>query len=193
MPLRLVYIFLLTGLFFLAGAQHRYKSELSIFPEICEKGSAYLSLHGEGQPDSLFIQWSTGEVNVKQLLGLKEGDYSVRVFTEHRDSLKHRNDTTLFFHVDKERCPVSVPKHFSPNSDGYNDRLGISNLSYYPDFELIIYNKMGQRVHHQQREYTEWDGKWLGSDLPDGTYYYILFFDKKNKSEFVKGDITILR
>lgn len=161
--------------------------------EQCEKGVALIFLPASHPKDSLVIEWSTGPTNQNFLRGLSAGNYFVRIFLQRKDSVHQKFDTLINFEIEKLRCPVSVPKYFSPNEDDYNDFLEISNIDRYPDFELLIFNRSGQRIHHQQKTYEHWDGKWLGINLPDDTYYYLLFYDKENKSEFIKGDITLIR
>jgi gliding motility-associated-like protein len=163
-------------------------------PEICTRGFAQLSLTGLHNNDSTSLEWSTGERNVTQVTQLSEGSYSIRIYVKRRqDTLVFVRDTTIWFSVGKERCPVIVPKYFTPNGDAYNDVLVISNVDYYPDFEFEVFNKAGQRVHRQRKEYTAWDGSWLGIPLPDATYYFVFFYDVKDRKNFVQGDITILK
>ena len=162
-------------------------------PEDCSDGSALVRLDGTYPPDTLNIWWSTGEKDLRHVNGLKAGDYHVRVRLVNKDSLVFVKDTTIWFSIEKVPCPLMVPKYFSPNDDNYNDTFTIGYIERYPEFELFIYNKSGQRVHHQKDTYQPWDGKWLGMELPDGTYYFVLFYNKKNQSEFLSGDITILR
>lgn len=175
------------------AAQTHLPLRLETSPEQCDKGTALLFLTPAHPSDSVVIEWSTGVTSQSYLRGLSAGNYFVRVFIQRKDSSRHKQDTTIFFEITKEHCPVSVPKYFSPNEDNYNDFLEISNLDKYPDFELFIFNKSGQRVYHQQNTYEHWDGKWLGVNLPDDSYYFLLFYDKKNKEHFLKGDITLIR
>lgn len=175
-------------------SQPVYHFTLSTSKNFCVKGIAALNIEERKPTDTISINWSSGESNVYQVHDLIEGSYNVHVVIKrHQDTLLFVKDTTLYFSIEKEFCQVSVDKYFSPNDDNYHDKMEISNTGYYPDFELDVYNKWGQRVHHQNHEYTPWDGKWNGIDLPDGTYYYVFFYDSSNRSLLVKGDVTILR
>jgi hypothetical protein len=42
-------------------------------------------------------------------------------------------------------------------------------------------------------QYIPWDGSSLNIPLPDATYYYVLFFSKSDKKNFIKGDISIIK
>lgn len=163
-------------------------------PEECMKGSAALEFTGLNNNDSVATHWSTGETNVLQISGLSNGDHNVNIHIKHKtDHGNITKDTVVFFTIEKVACPLSIPRYFSPNGDLQHDVLTIGNISYYPNFEFEVFNKWGQRVHHQKNEFIPWDGKWLGIDLPDGTYFFVLFYDASDKKKLVKGDITILR
>jgi gliding motility-associated-like protein len=175
-------------------SQPHYDFKLSKTPDLCEKATADLEITGTDPADTINIKWSNGATNTTKVSELNNGDYSVNIKIKHRkDSLVFIKDTTFYFTIDKELCAVIVDKYFSPNDDNYHDRLGIVNVEYYPNFEISIFNKWGQQIHSQKKTYTPWDGKWNGIDLPDGTYYYIFFYDYSQRNNLTKGDITILR
>jgi gliding motility-associated-like protein len=171
--------------------------------EDCTKGYAILSVSGATENYTIQSEWSNGRTTPAQITNgniftsqitvLDSGDYSVLSTMWYKDSITHRRDTTLYFRIHGVRCGISVDKYFSPNDDGYHDRLQISNIIYYPDFELHIFDKWGQRVHHQSGIYTPWDGKWNGLDMPIGAYYYVFLYRSGDKKAVERGDITLLR
>ncbi|HXU25909.1 MAG TPA: gliding motility-associated C-terminal domain-containing protein, partial [Bacteroidia bacterium] len=63
---------------------------------------------------------------------------------------------------------------FSPNGDGSNDSFVIGNLNLYPNNTLEIYNRYGQKVLSKNPYDNDWNGTYLGTELPCGTYFYIL-------------------
>ena len=175
-------------------SQTDYQFSISTSPQECAKGTALLTISGIQKSDTLSTEWSTGEKNTLQVHNLEAGEYSVKANIRHwSDTTLFVTDTLLYYSISKETCPVSLPRYFSPNSDGYHDHLYITNADKHPNFELCIYDKWGQKVHGQKKIFIPWDGKWNGIDLPDGAYYYVFFFDSENKKELVKGDVTILR
>lgn len=175
-----------------AFMQNGYGFEITKNPVECAKGAAVLTISGTEANDTISILWSNGEQNVNQLTNLDEGDYSVSIsINPAADTIQV--DTTLRFKIEKELCKVSVSNHFTPNGDDYNDVLQITYVNNHPNFEFEVYNKWGQRVHSQKSTYIPWDGKWAGTNVPDGTYYYVFFYDTANKKNLVKGSITILR
>ncbi len=175
-------------------AQAKFEFTVNTGPEQCYKGSADLVLTTPERYDSISVQFSAGTSTSKySTTQLSAGDYHLHLFLRLADTTKKKLDTLVYFNIEKLQCPVFVPKYFSPNEDNYADYFEIGNISFYPEFELSVYNRQGTRVHHQENEFVPWDGRWLGAPLPDGTYYYILHYSKKNKTEVVQGDVTILR
>jgi gliding motility-associated-like protein len=152
----------------------------------CGKGSAGIQIDTLKTTDTLQITWSNGQTDVYTINNLEEGNYSVHVI------IKNKKDTTLNFKIEKQVCPVLISNHFTPNGDNYNDTWQIANISNYPKFELFVFNKWGQQIHSQKGNYTPWDGNWNGIKVPDGTYYYVFYYES-GKNDILKGDVTILR
>ncbi len=86
---------------------------------------------------------------------------------------------------------IEMPNVFSPNGDGHNDRFvpldhtGASGL-------LEIYSRWGQLVFSTTALALGWDGRAEGSDVPEGTYYYIVKPDDVNVEELA-GHVTLIR
>ncbi len=175
-------------------SQPVYQFEVTTTPAGCEKGSAALTIVGTDNSDIVNVNWSTGLSGQNALDDLKEGEYSVNIdITSKPDTITYRTDTTIYFTVAKEMCKITVGPYFTPNGDNYNDYLYLVNSERYPNFQLDVYNKWGQKVHSQRSKYVPWDGKSSGIEVPDGTYYYVFFFDAADKNNLAKGDFTIIR
>jgi gliding motility-associated-like protein len=71
---------------------------------------------------------------------------------------------------------IKIPQGISPNGDNVNDKLVIENLDFSHFFyTLRIINSAGSEVFYTDSDnWTVWDGKSNGMDLPEGTYYYLL-------------------
>ncbi|MFQ5445814.1 MAG: gliding motility-associated C-terminal domain-containing protein [Saprospiraceae bacterium] len=69
---------------------------------------------------------------------------------------------------------VIIYNGISPNGDGVNDSFTIENIEQFPDNELRVYNRWGNLVFRQQGYQNTWNGKYRSSDLPDGSYFYLL-------------------
>ncbi|MCC8410572.1 gliding motility-associated C-terminal domain-containing protein [Mucilaginibacter sp. UR6-1] len=86
---------------------------------------------------------------------------------------------------------ITIPNTFTPNGDGINDVWNIEDLVTYPASETSIFNRNGQQVFRSIGYTSPWDGTFNSSQLPAGTYYYII--DLKNNTPKVAGYITLLR
>jgi len=182
----------LTALLFICFAnnftcQTNHAVALSLSNEECSKGAAGIQIEGLSVSDTVSTYWSNDQYNVNAINNLNAGSYFVHLI------INHSTDTTINFNIEKIECKVIIANHFTPNGDNYNDRLQISNIQNYPNFELYIFNKWGQQVHSQKQNYTPWDGTWNGINVLDETYYYVFYYDGGNKHKTIKGDITILR
>ncbi len=72
-------------------------------------------------------------------------------------------------------CPgILVYTGFSPNGDGTNETWTIDGIEAFTESRLQVFNRWGNRVLNVINYQNDWDGKWEGKDLPNGTYYYIL-------------------
>jgi gliding motility-associated-like protein len=179
MRLTLAFIFFSASLFSQVFTLSFQKSD-----EYCYKGSAYITVSG-GQPPYT-INWSNGAVgNTAENLG--PDVYNVNV----KDAVG--NDTVIAFSVEDRGCDARLSNHFTPNDDGYNDFWESVNIWYYPNFELVVYNRWGQQVHKQVGKFEHWDGTSLGVPLPDATYYYVFYYDRNDRGNYKTGDVSILR
>jgi gliding motility-associated-like protein len=86
-----------------------------------------------------------------------------------------------------EPTELKIPDGISPNGDGLNDVFFIEGLSGYPDNEILIFNRWGNRVFGARPYANNWDGVsdsnltiGSGNRLPAGTYFYVLKLSPKN-------------
>jgi gliding motility-associated-like protein len=84
--------------------------------------------------------------------------------------------------------PCFFSNAFSPNGDGEFDNFQLPCADKYPRSVLKVYNRWGDEVWRSGEGYkNDWDGKNLsGTDLPDGTYYYIFNYNDGNKKSEAK-------
>lgn len=85
----------------------------------------------------------------------------------------------------------ALPNAFSPNGDGVNDLWLISGISSYPQASIAIFNRYGVKVFESTGYHAPFNGRRNGSELPVGTYYYII--DLKRGCGLQKGSLTLLR
>ena len=96
--------------------------------------------------------------------------------------------------VDLSRPKQFIPEGFSPNGDGKNDTFVIANAGN-KRISLEIYNRWANRVYRSADYKNDWSGQSnegirTSSELPEGTYFYIIVIDGKDK---YVGSITLKR
>ena len=79
------------------------------------------------------------------------------------------------------------------NNDGVNDTWVIENIHLYPDNNVRLYNRWGNLIWERDdydNETIVWDGKSnvggisIGSQLPDGTYFYTIQLNDEDDSVY---------
>jgi gliding motility-associated-like protein len=78
---------------------------------------------------------------------------------------------------------------FSPNNDGKNDHWEIPVMDYYPDNQVTIINRWGVVVWKTE-DYNNISNRFIGENmdgekLGDGTYFYILEYDRTEQRGWV--------
>ncbi|HEY0261520.1 MAG TPA: Ig-like domain-containing protein [Chitinophagales bacterium] len=83
-------------------------------------------------------------------------------------------DTGIIYIINICEFSQYMPKGFSPDGDGTNDKLEFPDLQYFKPLELNVFNRYGQPVYQSSDYQNDWDGKAqnLNQELPDGTYFY---------------------
>jgi gliding motility-associated-like protein len=85
-----------------------------------------------------------------------------------------------------------IPNVITTNGDGINDRWKIPMLKYYPEAVVKVFNISGKQVFLSDPGYpVPWDGRDNGTQLPLGTYYYMINLGQGEQQ--VTGYLTILR
>lgn len=87
------------------------------------------------------------------------------------------------------------PNVFTPGKET-NQTFGIHTRKVFAEYELIIYNRLGQKIFHTTDPTEEWDGTHNGQPLPQGAYayhYFIHITDNGNIRKSGAGIVTLLR
>jgi gliding motility-associated-like protein len=133
------------------------------------------------------FNWNSGSEQ-SSVSGLAPGNYSVTIADASG------NDTLVPITILEVPCLLAAENIFTPNNDSYNDSWTIENIEYYPDNLIMVFNRWGQKVFESKGLYLEWDGKdLLNIQVPDNSYYYIIYADKNDKASIQKGTVSILR
>lgn len=86
---------------------------------------------------------------------------------------------------------IVIPNAFTPNNDGINDYWNIKGTENYPNALVQVFNRYGQKVFESRGYSSPFDGRFNGSYLPAGVYYYIL--NLNSNCSLLSGSLTILR
>lgn len=95
---------------------------------------------------------------------VRTGTYSVRVTDADgctaTDSIRVTVDCSDIF----------FPTAFTPNGDYLNQNFGpVGNVEAVKNYQLQIFNRLGQLVFSTRDPNNKWDGKYMGKLLPPGT------------------------
>lgn len=89
---------------------------------------------------------------------------------------------------------ISPSNTITPNGDLINDTWEINGIRDYPDCEVLIFDRWGQKVFSDTGYRNSFDGTKGGAALPVATYYwYIELNQVKGKSAPYTGSLTIIR
>jgi gliding motility-associated-like protein len=182
-------VFLEAGSFSSAGATYSLTATTTK-DTICPKENVVINCNGTFLPTSTF-DWAF-EDGATVLSGSGKGPYVVNWASEGLKKVKltaHTNclNVTDSIYVKIFDCSLKFPNVFSPNHDGKNDFLKFTNLQYFPNTRLIVYNRWGNKVYESSNYQNNWDG---GND-PDGVYYYLIY--PSDYPDPVTGSVYIFR
>ncbi len=87
---------------------------------------------------------------------------------------------------------VIIPDIFTPNDDGLND--------FFPGFtrnrivSLLVFNRWGSEVYHASNGYLGWNGNSnTNRPMADGTYFYLIEFEKNGQVKTARGMVLLRR
>jgi gliding motility-associated-like protein len=100
-------------------------------------------------------------------------------------------DKMILTVIDKEsNIAAFIPKYFSPNNDGFNDRWIFKNTEVVKDCNLTVYTREGKMVYETVSYDNSWDGSFNGRKLSNGDYYYVI---KYNGDILASGGVRIIQ
>ena len=86
---------------------------------------------------------------------------------------------------------LEIPNFFTPNGDNENDFWAPGNREFFPNIEVIIYDRYG-RVVAELDQVNKWDGLYEGKELPTGDYWYVVNQNDDRDIRYV-GHFTLYR
>jgi gliding motility-associated-like protein len=151
-----------------------------------------LTTSGNGTPLYSYELSSFGTSSDGFYNAVSQGSYTL--FTTDSNGCK---DTTDIVIVQSPCNPPSPTERITPNGDGFNDTWQIVNIQDYPENEVFIFDRWGQRVYHKvgYDNADGWGAEYVGVDLPVSTYYYLLEIKSENSEDdiIMRGPISVFR
>jgi gliding motility-associated-like protein len=153
---------------------------------ICQGSTIILNADNPGCK----YEWNTGESS-QTITIKKSGTFSVTV----TKGLCSASDDIF---IDNCGTELWFPNVFTPNYDGLNDRFRPVSLRVIGSFQILIFNRWGQKLFESNDPYTGWDGTYNGNICPDGVYYYIAEYilgaqNSPLNQKVKRGAVTLLR
>lgn len=128
-----------------------------------ERFSYIAQLVGGGSSEATLISSNTFEISLLPHLGKRQ---TLQVIGTSQNLSVQSNTVNFEF-----KFIVYVPKAFTPNGDGLNDRLEFFGLSDRTA-TLNIYSRWGHQVYEETSSAPAWDGLINGRQAEEGIYLY---------------------
>jgi gliding motility-associated-like protein len=190
-------------------------------PDSCLQRSVAFDVSGNLRVDAV-IGWDFGDpasgsqnssaLNKPEHTFTAAGTYNVRCFVRINCSKQATSGNPVIqpcFYVDTFRtmvkvvactptvvreCPLLLPNTFSPNDDGTNDQLELFASCIPETYELSVFDRWGGMVFRTSNLNEFWNGRFEGTDCPQGIYVTVLRYRFRSKPETtVYGNVTLLR
>jgi len=106
----------------------------------------------------------------------EEGEFAVNLRVENEQGCFSNKSDTLFI---EQGFEFVVPGAFTPNDDGLNEffRPVFENITA---IRAVIQDRYGQVVFRTENLDEFWDGKYKNEKVPEGAYYYEMFYTAKS-------------
>lgn len=120
---------------------------------------------------------------------LVEGTYTIELTVT--DANKYiSTDQVQIYVVGSDLSSTTIPRYFTPNDDGINDKWEWPNIEQYANSALTIFNRAGQKIFEVDTYNNSWDGTLSGTPLQPDAYYYVI---RSKDSGDIKGAVRIIR
>ncbi len=94
--------------------------------------------------------------------------------------------------IEIEILDPCIPDYFSPNDDGIADGWTIECSDLYPNLTFDIFDRYGRKIA-TLRVGEFWDGKYKGTELPTGDYWYVVKPNSTALNREYVGHFTLYR
>lgn len=157
-----------------------------------------VTLDGTGSVGAISgYQWDfDGDLNIDDTLASTSNIYnSVGNYTVMLIVTDGTCSDTAYVTIDAfGESAILIPNVFTPNGDGSNDLFKVDGVNL-ESVEGVIFNRWGQEMFSWNSVNGGWDGRTTaGTEVPDGTYFYIITAVGQDGTEyFKKGAFSLIR
>jgi len=96
--------------------------------------------------------------------------------------------------VSRGVCQLYLPSAFSPNGDRLNDLFRIKYPFVVQQFNMVVYNRYGQKIFETNDINKGWDGSYNGAEQPAGAYIWIISMtDIDGRKKNINGSVLLVR
>jgi gliding motility-associated-like protein len=100
----------------------------------------------------------------------------------------------LVLNVISDCNDIVFPSAFTPNDDGINDHWGpIGNFKLISNYELLIYDRWGERVFASYNPFEKWDGKFKNQTFSTGNFVWFSNYTFMGKPRKQKGNCILIK
>ena len=107
------------------------------------------------------------------------------------------NDTVRIYVADKPKLDCDqllLPKAFTPNNDGLNDKYGISNIFLVEALEYFeVYDRWGAKIWSARNLSDAWDGTFNNQPVNTGMYLYKIKYTCNGEEKLNVNNFSLLR
>lgn len=143
-------------------------------------------LWNTGETTSSITLNTTGTYWVEQVTGSCSQFDTIEIFNDNC------NGQPVIPPVVSTEGTLFIPNSFTPNGDGKNDSFGAvgENIS---DFELMIFNKWGERIFISNNINEQWDGTFHSRKVEQDVYVYKLQYKNADRFIYTIGHVVLIR
>jgi gliding motility-associated-like protein len=88
-----------------------------------------------------------------------------------------------------------LPNAFTPDGNGYNDTFRPLHACEMTNFQMAVYDRLGELVFRSSSPESGWDGTFGGHKVPSGSFVWMVhYFNTSTKQRvFRKGTVLVIR
>lgn len=144
----------------------------------------FVAIATGGTGDYIYIMNGENYGDTNVFLVTEDGTYTVTVIDSSGC------EATALIEIEIEG--PCIPNYFTPNGDGVSDTWAPECVEDYPNLTFDIFDRYGRKVaEYRVGEY--WDGRYNGTELPTGDYWYVVRPNSTALNKEYVGHFTLYR